>query len=156
MTATEPASTGSTAANKATYRRFHDAMNSHDPEEISNTIDEVFGPDVLIHTPAPVDATGPGAMKDVFGRLHRAFPDLHVTVEDLIAEGDEVVGRNTVTGTQEGEYMGLPPSGKRITYREVVIFRFAGERIAESWAVVDVLSQLRQLDAVTIGSRAAT
>jgi steroid delta-isomerase-like uncharacterized protein len=156
VTATQRVSTGSTAANKAAYRRFHDAMNSHDPEEISNTIDELFGPDVLIHTPAPVDATGPGAMKDVFGRLHRAFPDLHVTVEDLIAEGDEVVGRNTVTGTQEGEYLGLPPSGKRITYREVVIFRFAGERIAESWAVVDVLSQLRQLDAVTIGSRAPT
>jgi len=88
----------------------------------------------------------------VFTRLHSAFPDLHVTVEDLIEEGDKVVGRNTVTGTHEGEYMGLKPTGRSITYNEIFIIRFADGRIAETWGVVDVLSQLRQLGAVPGGS----
>lgn len=87
----------------------------------------------------------------MFTRLHSAFPDLHVTVEDLIAEGDKVVGRNTVTGTHEGEYMGLKPTGRSITYNEIFIIRFADGRIAETWGVVDVLSQLRQLGAVPGG-----
>lgn len=138
--------------NKAVFRRFHEAMNSHNAEVISTTIDELFEPDVVIHTPAPVDAIGRQAMKDVFGMLHRAYPDLHVATEDLIAEADKVVGRNTVTGSHLGEYMGIAPTGKTVTYDEIIIFRFVGERIAESWAVVDVLSQLRQLDAIPRGT----
>jgi predicted ester cyclase len=66
----------------------------------------------------------------------------------VIAEGDKVVGRNTVTGTHQGEYLGLPPTGKSVTYDEIFIFRFAGGRIVETWGVVDVLSQMRQLDAI--------
>jgi steroid delta-isomerase-like uncharacterized protein len=81
----------------------------------------------------------------VFARLHRAFPDLHVTVEDLIAEGDKVVGRNTVTGTHQGEYMGPPPTGKPVTYNEIFVFRLDAGRIAETCGVVDVLSQMKQL-----------
>jgi steroid delta-isomerase-like uncharacterized protein len=133
-------------ANKATFRRFQDATNTHDPELISRAIDEIVEPDVKIRTPLPVRATGAEALKEVFARLHRAFPDLHVTVEDLVAEGDKVVGRNSVAGTHRGaEYMGIAPSGKRIVYNEIFIFRFSDGRIAETWGVVDVLSQLKQL-----------
>jgi steroid delta-isomerase-like uncharacterized protein len=135
-------------SNKATLRRLHDAINTGDAEHISNTIDEVVEPDVLIRTPLPVEATGAQALKEVFARLHRAFPDLHITVEDLIAEGDKVVSRNSVTGTHQGEYMGRPPTGKSITYNEIFIFRFVNGRIAETWGVVDVLSQMRQLGAI--------
>jgi predicted ester cyclase len=74
-----------------------------------------------------VEATGAQKLKEVFARLHRAFPDLHVTVEDLIAEGDKVVARDSVTGTHRGEYMGLPPTGKSVTY-EIFIVRFADGR----------------------------
>jgi steroid delta-isomerase-like uncharacterized protein len=144
-------STAQATSNKATFRRFHDAMNTGDPELISKTIDEVVEPDVLIRTPLPVDATGAQALKQVWAVLLRAFPDLHVTVEDVIAEGDKVVGRNTVTGTHLGEYMRLPPTGKSITYNEIFIFRFAGGRIAETWGVVDVFGQMRQLGAIPPG-----
>jgi hypothetical protein len=64
--------------------------------------------------------------------LQRAYPDLHITVEDVIAEGDKAVGRNTVTETHQGEYMGLPPTGKSVTYNEIFIFRLAGGRIVET------------------------
>jgi steroid delta-isomerase-like uncharacterized protein len=131
--------------NKAALRRLQEALSSGDWALISKTIDEVVAPDALIRTPLPIEATGAGRLKEVFGRLHRAFPDLHITTEDLIAEGDKVVARNAVTGTHQGEYMGLPPTGRTITYSEIFIVRFAGDRIAETWGVVDVLSQLRQL-----------
>jgi len=110
-------------SNKATFRRLHDAINTGDAELISTTIDEVVEPDVLIRTPLPVEATGAQALKEVFTRLHRAFPDLHITVEDVIAEGDKIVSRNTVTGTHQGDYMGRPPTGKSVTYNEIFIFR---------------------------------
>lgn len=139
-------------ASKVLFTRFHDAMNTHDVEVISTTIDELFEPDVVIHTPAPTDAIGRQAVKDVFATLHRAYPDLHITTEDLIAEQDRIAGRNRVTGTHRGEYMGLPPTGKTVTYDEIIIFRIAGDRIAESWAVVDVLSQLRQLGVTAEGA----
>ncbi|MGA7671173.1 MAG: ester cyclase [Nitrolancea sp.] len=138
-------------SNKATFTRFQEIVSSGDWELISETIDEVVESDALIRTPLPIEATGAELLKQVFGRLHRAFPDLHVTIEDLIAEGDKVVARNTVTGTHRGEYMGLPPTGKPITYNEIFIFRFAGGRITETWGVVDVLSQLRQLGAIPGG-----
>jgi steroid delta-isomerase-like uncharacterized protein len=139
-------STAQATSNKATFRRFHDAFtNSGDAEFISRTIDEIAEPDVLIHIPSGQAATGAQALKEVFARVHRVFPDIHVTVEDLIEEADKVVGRNTLTGTHQGEYMGLPPTGKSVTYNEIIIFRFVNGRIAETWAVVDVFSQMKQL-----------
>jgi predicted ester cyclase len=63
-------------------------------------------------------------------------------------QGDKVVSRNTVTGTHQGEYRGLPPTGKSITYNEIFIFRFVGGRIAEIWGVVDVFSQMKQLGVI--------
>jgi steroid delta-isomerase-like uncharacterized protein len=138
-------STAQAASNKATFGRLHDAMNSGDAQLISNTIDEVVEPDVLIRTPLPIDATGAQALKKVWVTLLRTFPDLHVKVEDMIAEGDKVVTRNTVTGTHLGEYMGHPPTGRSVSYSEIFIFRFVNARIAETWGVVDILSQMKQL-----------
>jgi predicted ester cyclase len=134
--------------NKAAIRRLHEATNSQDPELISGTIDELFHPDVLIRTPLPVEATGAQAMKEVWARLLVVFPDLRVTIEDLLAEGDKVVSRNTVTGTHEGDYMGHPPTGKPVTYSEIFIFRFVDGRIAETWGVVDVFAQMKQIGVI--------
>jgi len=141
-------STTQETSNKAAIRRFHGATNTGDLELISNTIDELVEPDALIRTPLPIDATGAQVLKEVFARLLRVFPDLQVVIEDLIAEGDRVVSRNTVTGTQLGDYMGHPPTGNSVTYNEIFIFRFAGGRIAETWGVVDVLSQMRQVGVI--------
>jgi steroid delta-isomerase-like uncharacterized protein len=141
-------STTQETSNKATVRRFCDAANTGDAELISKTIDEIVEPDALVRTPLPTDATGAELLKEVFARLLRAYPDLHITVDDLIGEGDKVVMRDTVTGTHQGEYMGIPPTGKSVTYSEIFIARFAGGRIAETWGVVDVFSQMKQLGVI--------
>jgi steroid delta-isomerase-like uncharacterized protein len=141
-------STVQQTSNKATVKRFCNAMNTGDAQVISKTIDELVEPDALIRTPLPLEATGAQALKEVFAKLRQAFPDLHITIEDLIAEGDKVVSSNSVTGTHQGQYMGRPPTGKSITYKEIFIFRFAAGRIAETWGVVDVFSQMKQLGVI--------
>lgn len=131
-------------SNKATVRRLAGAINSGDAELVSKTIEEIFDPEVKQHT--PFEVTGTQALKEmVFDRLYRAFPDLHVELEELIEEGDKVVEKDTVTGTHLGEFNGLPPTGKSVAYSEIFIMRFAGDRIAEVWGVVDIFSQMKQL-----------
>ncbi|BBX02991.1 hypothetical protein MMOR_39270 [Mycolicibacterium moriokaense] len=93
----------------------------------------------------PIDATGPDKLKQVWSMLYAVYPDLHLVVDDLIAAGDKIVVRNTVTGTQLGEFMGAAPTGRTVTYNEIFIFRFIDGRVAETWGVVDVLAQMRQI-----------
>ncbi|POX58498.1 ester cyclase [Streptomyces sp. Ru62] len=137
--------TAQEARNKATFRRLHDAVHTGDLETVSKAIDEVVAPDLLFHAPVPTGATGAQALKRVWEVLLRAFPDLRVEIEDEIAEGDKVVFRNTVTGTHLGEYQGLQATGKPVRYGEIFVLRFADDRVAEIWGVVDVLTQMRQL-----------
>jgi steroid delta-isomerase-like uncharacterized protein len=131
--------------NRDSILRLLEAANSGDTAVVGQAIDELAAPDVVIHTPLPFETTGTALLKDLFARLLHAYPDLHIQIEDLIVDGDRVASRNTVTGTHLGEYLGLPATGRSVRYDEVVIMRFADGRIAESWAVVDVLAQLRQL-----------
>jgi predicted ester cyclase len=144
----QPVSTVQETSNKAAFRRLHDATNTGDAELVSKAIDDHVEPQVLIRTPLPIEATGAQALKEVFVKLHRAFPDLHIKVEDLIAEGDKVVSRNSVTGTHQGEYMGLSPTGKTVAYNEILVCRFVNGRIAETWGIVDVFSQMQQLGVI--------
>jgi predicted ester cyclase len=135
-------------SNKATVVRLLDAMNSGEAALISQTIDEVFDPNVKQHT--PIEATGVQTLKEmVFGRLYQAFPDIHITIEDLIEEGDKVVEKDTVTGTHLGEFNGLPPTGKSVAYTEIFIMRFVNGRIAEIWGVADIFSQMKQLGMIS-------
>lgn len=137
--------TAQEARNKETYHRFHDAVNSGDLEVISKAIDEFIHPDGRFHTAELTGVTAVQAQKRIWEILLRAFPDIHVTVEDLLAVGDKVVARQVVTGTNSGEYRGMPATGKSVTYNEIFIVRFADGQITDFWGVVDVYSQLRQL-----------
>ena len=137
------------SSNKAAIRRLHEAMNANDPEIVTQTIDELVVPDVAFHAPVPSGQSGVQALKVVMATLRRAFPDLHVAIEDMIAEGDKVVTRNTVTGTHLGDYMALAPTGRPVKYDEIFICRFADGQIAEIRGVVGVLSQLKQLGVIS-------
>jgi steroid delta-isomerase-like uncharacterized protein len=141
-------STAEVARNKETFRRFQDAMNTCDSEVISASIDELVDPDATIRTPLPSDATGAQVLKQVWSVLLRAFPDLQLDVKDLIGEDDKVVARIVVTGTHRGDYMGVEPTGKSIAYDEIFIFRFANGRVVETWGVVDVYAQMKQLGVI--------
>ncbi|MDT5235794.1 MAG: hypothetical protein QOF47_1781 [Mycobacterium sp.] len=141
-------STAEELSNKATFERFHEAANTGDVEFLSKTIDEIVAPDAAIRTPLPIDATGAELLKRVWAMLLRVYPDIHLTVDDVIAEGDKVVARNTVTGTHRGEFMGVGPTGKSVTYNEIFIFRFADGRVVETWGVVDVYAQMKQIGVI--------
>jgi steroid delta-isomerase-like uncharacterized protein len=132
-------------ADKGTFRRIAQAVNAHDEAALFDVFEEVFVPDVLIHNPLPTSATGVEAMKEVFAELCRGFPDLHIRIDDLLQDENKVVARQTVEGTNLGEFMGLPPTGRSVTYSEIFIFRLVDGKVVEIWGVVDLLSQQRQL-----------
>ena len=142
-------STAEELSNKATFQRFHEAANTGDVEHLAKTIDEIVASDAVIRTPLLIDATGAELLKKVWAMLFRVYPDIHLTVEDVIAEGDKVVARNTVTGTHRGEFMGVGPTGKSVTYNEIFIFRFADGRVVETWGVVDVYTQMKQIGVIS-------
>jgi predicted ester cyclase len=141
-------STSEVQANKAAFKRFHDAANTGDFELLAKAIDELVDPDATIRTPLPIATTGAEALKEIWAMLFRIYPDIHLTVEDLIGEGDKVVGRTTVTGTHRGEFMGVAPTGKSVTYNEMFMFRFAAGRVVETWGVVDVFAQMKQIGVI--------
>lgn len=144
-------STTPTSTNVATFERFHCSCNSGDIDDIVGTIDEVFLPDAVVHSPLSA-GSGPDTMKQIWRLLLCAFPDIHVIVDDTIVDGDKIASRQTVTGTHRGEYRGLAPTGKAVAYEEIFIIRFSGGQIAEVWGVVDTLTQLQQLGVVSIPS----
>jgi steroid delta-isomerase-like uncharacterized protein len=133
-------------SSKAAIRRLCDAMNSGDAELLAHTIDQVFDPDVVQHI--PFEMKGLQAVQALTAGFYRAFPDIHFTIDDLIEEGDKVVEKDTVTGTHLGEFNGIPPTGKSVSYSEIFIMRFVNGRIAEVWGVVDVFSQMKQLGVI--------
>jgi predicted ester cyclase len=143
-------STDQEARNKETYHRFHDAVNGRDLDVISKAIDEIISPAARFHAAGPfADLTAVQAQKRIWEILLRAFPDLHVAMDDLLADGDKIVARQTVTGTNLGEYRGMPPTGKPVTYREIFIARFADGQVTDLWGVVDLYAQLQQLGHVS-------
>ena len=80
--------------------------------------------------------------------VRRGFPDLESTIEDLIAERDKVVAHWRAQATHQGEYMGIPPTGNRVDFRGISIYRIEGGKIAESWSVSDMLGMMQQLGAI--------
>ncbi len=91
---------------------------------------------------------GPEGLKQYTSMTLAAFADLHVTVEDEIAEGDKVVTRYSARGTHKGEIMGIPPTGKQVAWTGIVITRIAGGKIIEAWANIDRLGVMQQLGAI--------
>src|ERR1051326_1447399 len=125
--------------------RVQAAVNAGDLDAVLKLIDEVCAPDLVLHTQVPSLKTGPELMKDVWITLMGAFPDLRVETQEVITEGDKTVYRNVVTGTHQGTYMGVPPTGRTIRYDEIFIVRVVDGRLAEVRGVVDTAAQMRQL-----------
>ena len=132
--------------NKALASRLYDEMVGLADLSIA---DELVAEDFVDHNPPGPDiAPGREGLKQAFTLFRSAFPDMAVTVEDQVAEGDKVVSRLIFTGTQEGEYVGMPASGKLISIGVIDIFRIEGGKIVERWGEADTLGMLTQLGAV--------
>ena len=131
-----------TALNKALYRRFFDELLNHKRVEV---IDELVAPEVLAHDPFPGQGPGADGLKKAMAAFLQAFPDLKVVAEDMLAEDDKVAARFLVSGTHCGELMGVAPTGKTISFREVGIVRIHDGKIVEHWSVADTLTMMRQL-----------
>jgi predicted ester cyclase len=84
-------------------------------------------------------------MKQFIAGLHAAFPDLAITIEDMVAEGDRLVGRWVMTGTNTGSFSGMPATGRPVTLSGIDLLRVEGDRFAEVWAVADIAGMLQQL-----------
>lgn len=107
-------------------------------------IDELFAPDFVDHNPGPY-GSGREALKKFVTMFRTAFPDLHTTELDLIAEGDKVAARYTAIGTQEGDFMGVPPTGKQVTMSGVIFAKFANGKVVETWDFFDMIKFMEQL-----------
>jgi steroid delta-isomerase-like uncharacterized protein len=114
---------------------------------------ELVAADHVGHDPLG-DHYGPEGMRITVAEYRAAFPDLWVTVEDLVTEGDKVVHRFTLRGTHAGPFMGIPPTKRVVTAGGIVIDRLADGKVVESWVSLDALNLLRQLGAVpTLGGK---
>jgi len=127
--------------NTATQERLGAAVNSGDLD----VLDDVFAPNVVDHDPAPDQGPGPAGFKHFFEGLRRAFPDLHVTPEHMVVDDDNVAFAYTITGTHQGDFLGIAPTGKRISARGMQIGRFEGGKIVERWGSSDELGILHQI-----------
>ncbi len=112
--------------------------------------DEIFAPDFIDHTTPPgVPPTREG-QRQLITMFRAAFPDVHYTIDKTIAEGDTVVHLLTATGTMRGQFLGIAPTGKQATWKEVHIGRFSGGKFVEHWGLVDQLGMLAQLGVTQI------
>jgi predicted ester cyclase len=134
--------------NKALVRRIHEDLESAGRLELA---DALFAPTVR-SSHRPDRPPGPAGVKRHIAMLRAAFPDLAVTIEDLVAEGDRVAARLTMRGTHLGEFRCVSPTGRSVVWTGLVLRRIAGGRVVEQWSQFDTTSLLAQLQPSETGA----
>ena len=129
--------------NRAIVRQFVEAFNENDLAAAA----ELLAADVVIHTPG-ADVEGRKGWQEFVAGFLAAFPDLHLTIEDTITEGDKAVMRWSERGTHESEFAGIAPTGQVVTLSGVDIYRLASGKIQEAWIWSDTLGLLQQIGAI--------
>lgn len=128
--------------NKAVVRRFFEEVWNQGKEDV---VDEIFAPTVLFNGQSITRE----ALKRALAGRRVAFTDIHVTVEDQVAEGEKVSTRRTWRATHRGPYRGVAPTGKQVTWTQISVVRFSQGRVVEDWAVADEIGILQQLGALS-------
>jgi steroid delta-isomerase-like uncharacterized protein len=132
------------ATNEALAHRYYDELLAGGDQA---AFDALLTPDFVLHNESQA-ITGPAAFHDFVVGLRTGFPDLTYTVDDIFGEGDKVATMATAAGHQTGAFNGIPPTGKAVAVHDIILFRIAGDRIAEGWANGDILGLLMQLGVV--------
>lgn len=127
--------------NLATDYRLGEAINAHDLD----AIEQGFAVDAIDHDPAPGQALGAVGFRGYFAALFDAFPDLRTDVESTVANDDHVAIAYRLTGTHQGDFLGVPATGRQIRARGMQIARYRNGRIVERWGSTDELGILAQL-----------
>ena len=127
----------------------HKAIVRRGIEEFANhgnfaAIDELVDPAYVFHAPGLPALHGRAGFTQMVMLQRTAFPDQHFTIEEMIGEGETVVTRFTARGTHRGELMGIPPTGKQVTFPGILISRITNGKIVEEWEVSDKLDMLQQ------------
>jgi steroid delta-isomerase-like uncharacterized protein len=132
----------STDDNKAVYRTFVErAFNNGD----LSAIDEMFAPGYVNHDAPPGTSSGGDGVKAIITTFRAAFPDLHIEIEEQVAEGDLVSNRATTTGTHRGDLFGVPASQKQVAMPGITMVRVVDGKIAEAWVRNDTAALMRQI-----------
>ena len=136
-----------TETNKALTRRFLEEVFNKGK---LNVLDEIIAKDHVTTGPGTLPGlpTGPEGQKQLVTVYRNAFPDVHFTVDEQIAEGDKVVTRWTGRGTHKGELFGIPATGKSSTVTGIAVDRIANGKIAESWGIFDQFGMMQQLGVI--------
>lgn len=132
----------STEQNKALAIRVWNEMFN---QKNIDVIDELFASNYIYHGPQGKEFIGTESLKKFISHFLEAFPDLHLEVEDLVAEGNKVASRVTIMGTHKGDLQGIPPTGKEVSTTIILITRFSEGKVAEDWESSDDLGLLQQL-----------
>lgn len=131
--------------NKTKTRRFmEEAFNKGN----MNVIDELLAPNFVDHNPFPGYPPGLEGIRQGIAELRKGFPDLRFSIDDLLADGDKVVIRSTMTGTNKGAFMGTPATGKQIKVAAIDIVRITGGKAVEHWGITQDLEMMQQLGLV--------
>jgi steroid delta-isomerase-like uncharacterized protein len=130
--------------NKAVVRRYVEEFKTGGDESVAAAL---RSPDFVNHSAPPGTPSGPDGGLRLFRSLRAAFPDLAVRIDDMVAEGDEVVTRQTFTGTHRGEWLGVPGTGRAVSWSVIDIVRLVDGRMTDHWAVADFHGLLGQLTA---------
>lgn len=130
--------------NKAVVRRYQDALNRKDLD----ALDEVVAADIRMPDILPGFPQGIEGAKKIHQRTLAGVPDFHTTIDFMVAEGEYVVSHLTITGTQTGEFFGIPPSGRSFRITGISIARIASGKIVEHRGVEDAVGLMRQLGAM--------
>jgi steroid delta-isomerase-like uncharacterized protein len=137
----------STEENKALARRELEEIFA--AKGNLDAAEEIYAPNYISHQPAgDEDLRGPDAIKYFAAGVREAFPDMEITIEDQIAEGDKVVTRFRTRGTHQGDLWGIPATGREVEVRSVSTNRIEGGKIAEHWTSADQLGMMRQLGVI--------
>jgi steroid delta-isomerase-like uncharacterized protein len=114
----------------------------------TGVIDELVAEEFVEHNPMPGIEGNREGFKQMVAGLHQAFPDFDTQVQDQIADGDKVVERWTAGGTQEGDFMGVPATGKHIEIEGMDISRIEDGKIVEHWTQMDAMAMMQQLGVI--------
>jgi steroid delta-isomerase-like uncharacterized protein len=110
--------------------------------------DEICSPDFVDHDPLPGTGADLAGLKDGVTQIRAAFPDIQAEADDIIVDGDHVAVRSTMRGTHEGDFLGMPASGKRIEVANYDFVRMDGDMCVEHWGVIDSAALMEQIGAV--------